>query len=147
MSWDETIPTIRPASMDAQTALTDRYQITSHLARGGMADVYEGRDNLLNRKVAIKVLHSQYSADEAFVKRFRREAQAAAKPQPPQHRRDLRLGTGAEHLFHRHGAGRRSPLRDVLKSEGALLPRRATEITAEVAGGPFGSPSGRTCAP
>ena len=36
MSWDETIPTIRPASMDAQTALTDRYQITSHLARGGM---------------------------------------------------------------------------------------------------------------
>ena len=39
MSWDETIPTIRLASMDAQTALTDRYQITSHLARGGMADV------------------------------------------------------------------------------------------------------------
>ena len=83
MSWDESLPTIRPSSMDAQTALTDRYQITSHLARGGMADVYEGKDNLLNRRVAIKVLHSQYSADEAFVKRFRREAQAAANLSHP----------------------------------------------------------------
>jgi eukaryotic-like serine/threonine-protein kinase len=43
-----------------------------------MADVYQGRDSLLGRKIAIKVLHSQFSADEAFVKRFRREAQAAA---------------------------------------------------------------------
>ena len=48
-----------------------------------MADVYQGQDTLLGRKVAIKILHSQYSSDEAFVKRFRREAQAAANLSHP----------------------------------------------------------------
>jgi len=133
MSWDETIPTIRPASMDAQTALTDRYQITSHLARGGMADVYEGRDNLLNRRVAIKVLHSQYSADEAFVKRFRREAQAAANLSHPNIVGIYDWGQAQNTYFIVMELVDGRSLRDVLKSEGALLPRRATEITAEVA--------------
>ena len=133
MSWDETIPTIRPASMDAQTTLTDRYQITSHLARGGMADVYEGRDNLLNRRVAIKVLHSQYSADEAFVKRFRREAQAAANLSHPNIVGIYDWGQAQNTYFIVMELVDGRSLRDVLKSEGALLPRRATEITAEVA--------------
>jgi eukaryotic-like serine/threonine-protein kinase len=133
MSWDESIPTIRPSSMDAQTALTDRYQITSHLARGGMADVYEGRDNLLNRRVAIKVLHSQYSADEAFVKRFRREAQAAANLSHPNIVGIYDWGQAQNTYFIVMELVDGRSLRDVLKSEGALLPRRATEITAEVA--------------
>ncbi len=133
MSWDESVPTIRPASMDAQTALTDRYQITSHLARGGMADVYEGRDNLLNRRVAIKVLHSQYSADDAFVKRFRREAQAAANLSHPNIVGIYDWGQAQNTYFIVMELVDGRSLRDVLKSEGALLPRRATEITAEVA--------------
>ena len=133
MSWDESIPTIRPSSMDAQTALTDRYQITSHLARGGMADVYEGRDNLLNRRVAIKVLHSQYSADEAFVKRFRREAQAAANLSHPNIVGIYDWGQAQNTYFIVMELVDGRSLRDVLRSEGALLPRRATEITAEVA--------------
>jgi serine/threonine-protein kinase len=119
--------------MDAQTALTDRYQITSHLARGGMADVYEGRDNLLNRRVAIKVLHSQYSADEAFVKRFRREAQAAANLSHPNIVGIYDWGQAQNTYFIVMELVDGRSLRDVLKSEGALLPRRATEITAEVA--------------
>jgi len=133
MSWDESLPTIRPSSMDAQTALTDRYQITSHLARGGMADVYEGRDNLLNRRVAIKVLHSQYSADEAFVKRFRREAQAAANLSHPNIVGIYDWGQAQNTYFIVMELVDGRSLRDVLRSEGALLPRRATEITAEVA--------------
>jgi eukaryotic-like serine/threonine-protein kinase len=133
MSWDESIPTIRPSSMDPQTALTDRYQITSHLARGGMADVYEGRDNLLNRRVAIKVLHSQYSADEAFVKRFRREAQAAANLSHPNIVGIYDWGQAQNTYFIVMELVDGRSLRDVLRSEGALLPRRATEITAEVA--------------
>ncbi|MGH8943395.1 MAG: Stk1 family PASTA domain-containing Ser/Thr kinase [Acidimicrobiia bacterium] len=119
--------------MDAQTALTDRYQITSHLARGGMADVYEGRDNLLNRRVAIKVLHSQYSADEAFVKRFRREAQAAANLSHPNIVGIYDWGQAQNTYFIVMELVDGRSLRDVLRSEGALLPRRATEITAEVA--------------
>ena len=43
MSWDRGHSYNPPSSMDAPTDLTERYHITSHLARGGMADVYEGR--------------------------------------------------------------------------------------------------------
>lgn len=119
--------------METPSALTDRYHVTSHLARGGMADVYEGQDTLLNRKVAIKVLHSQYSSDEAFVKRFRREAQAAANLS---HSNivgiyDWGQAQGTYFIVMELVEGR--SLRDVLKSEGALLSRRGTEIAAETA--------------
>lgn len=98
-----------------------------------MADVYQGRDTLLNRTVAIKVLHSQYSADEAFVKRFRREAQAAANLTHPNivGIYDWGQAQGTYFIVMELVDGR--SLRDVLKSEGALLPRRATEIAAETA--------------
>jgi serine/threonine-protein kinase len=98
-----------------------------------MADVYEGRDNLLNRRVAIKVLHSQYSADDAFVKRFRREAQAAANLSHPNIVGIYDWGQAQNTYFIVMELVDGRSLRDVLKSEGALLPRRATEITAEVA--------------
>lgn len=133
MSWDESIPTIPTASMEVPTALTERYRVTSHIARGGMADVYEGMDDLLNRKVAIKVLHAQFSADEAFVKRFRREAQAAANLSHPNIVGIYDWGQAQNTYFIVMELVDGRSLRDVLKSEGALLPRRATEITAEVA--------------
>jgi serine/threonine-protein kinase len=119
--------------MDTPSLLNDRYQVTSHIARGGMADVYEGRDLELNRQVAIKVLHSQFSSDEAFVKRFRREAQAAANLSHPNivGIYDWGQSAGTYYIVMEIVEGR--SLRDVLKSEGALLPRRATEIAAETA--------------
>lgn len=58
--------------------LGNRYEIIEKIGSGGMADVYKARCNLLNRYVAIKVLKSEFSKDEGFVKRFRAEAQAAA---------------------------------------------------------------------
>ena len=45
---------------------------------GGMAFVYRARDLLLNRIVAVKILSPHYTNDEEFVRKFRREAQAAA---------------------------------------------------------------------
>ena len=60
------------------TVLADRYRLDTHLARGGMADVYAATDELLGRKVAVKMLHANYATDSAFIHRFRREAQAAA---------------------------------------------------------------------
>ena len=47
--------------------LSGRYRITGHLARGGMADVHQAEDISLGRQVAIKILHPQFAADEAFV--------------------------------------------------------------------------------
>ena len=58
--------------------LGERYEVLSKIGAGGMADVYKGKDHMLNRYVAIKVLKKEYREDEDFVKKFRSEAQAAA---------------------------------------------------------------------
>ena len=58
--------------------LGKRYEVLSKVGAGGMADVYKGRDRMLNRYVAIKVLKREYKEDENFVRKFRSEAQAAA---------------------------------------------------------------------
>ena len=58
--------------------LGERYEVLSKIGAGGMADVYKGKDCMLNRYVAIKVLKKEYREDENFVRKFRSEAQAAA---------------------------------------------------------------------
>ena len=119
--------------MQTERTLADRYELVSHIARGGMADVYEARDTLLGRKVAVKVLHSQFSSDEAFVKRFRREAQAAANLSHPNIVSIYDWGEDGATYFIVMELIEGRTLRDVLKSENQLLPRRASEIGAEVA--------------
>jgi len=118
--------------MDFPHPLTDRYHLTSHLARGGMADVYQGQDTLLGRRVAVKMLHAQYSNDEAFVKRFRREAQAAANLAHPNIVGIYDWGQAGNTYFIVMELVDGRSMRDVLRSEGALLPRRAAEIGLEV---------------
>ncbi|HET6370656.1 MAG TPA: serine/threonine-protein kinase, partial [Nitrospiria bacterium] len=56
-----------------------KYELEGEIARGGMGVIYKATHTTLNRKVAIKVLHPQYSGDSAFVKRFLREARAMAR--------------------------------------------------------------------
>ena len=58
--------------------LGKRYEVLSKVGAGGMADVYKGKDHMLNRYVAIKVLKKEFREDENFVRKFRSEAQAAA---------------------------------------------------------------------
>lgn len=58
--------------------LGKRYEVLSKIGAGGMADVYKGKDVMLNRYVAIKILKKELREDETFVKKFRSEAQAAA---------------------------------------------------------------------
>jgi len=60
------------------THLGDRYDVGLVIGRGGMAEVYEGTDRRLNRRVAIKVLRPDLARDPMFQERFRREAQSAA---------------------------------------------------------------------
>jgi serine/threonine protein kinase len=59
--------------------LAGRYALVRLIARGGMADVWEAKDTLLERNVAVKILHPHLAADAAFVARFRTEAIAAAR--------------------------------------------------------------------
>ncbi len=61
-----------------QTLLNQRYELGPKIGEGGMASVYRGRDIRLNRRVAIKILHSHYVDDPEFLTRFQHEAQAAA---------------------------------------------------------------------
>ena len=55
-----------------------RYQLLRQVANGGMASIYEAIDTRLDRKVAVKIMHSHLAQDEAFVSRFIKEAKAAA---------------------------------------------------------------------
>lgn len=55
-----------------------RYQLNRQMATGGMASIYEAIDTRLDRKVAVKIMHSHLAQDEQFVERFIREAKAAA---------------------------------------------------------------------
>jgi serine/threonine-protein kinase len=69
--------------MEAGTLLNNRYQLLERIGTGGMADVYRARDLMLERTVAIKILHETYSNDKAFQDRFRQEARAAANLSHP----------------------------------------------------------------
>ena len=60
-----------------------RYRVLRRIGSGGMADVWLADDTHLQRRVALKVLHSRFSQDREFVERFRREAEAAAGLQHP----------------------------------------------------------------
>ena len=61
------------------TLLAGRYRFERRIAVGGMAEVWEAVDQVLDRAVAVKVLHPHLAGDQNFVDRFRREAIAAAR--------------------------------------------------------------------
>lgn len=58
---------------------TGNFLLERELGRGGMGGVYMGRDKMLDRPVAVKVMLKEYGADPEFVERFKHEAQAAAR--------------------------------------------------------------------
>jgi eukaryotic-like serine/threonine-protein kinase len=69
--------------LELEHVFNGRYRVDTRLGTGGMAIVYCGTDLLLRRRVAIKVLRDQFSADDDFIKRFSYEAQAAARLSHP----------------------------------------------------------------
>jgi serine/threonine-protein kinase len=70
-------------AMNEGQLLNNRYQLLEQLGSGGMSDVFRARDLMLERSVAIKVLHARYSNDTSFQQRFRQEARAAANLSHP----------------------------------------------------------------
>lgn len=61
----------------------DRYKVVGELGKGGMAVVYRAVDTMLDRTVAIKVIHSEEENQEKFSRRFRREAKTLANLSHP----------------------------------------------------------------
>ena len=61
-----------------QRTLGGRYVLEERIGNGGMAEVYRAQDKLLDRTVAVKILHAAYKNDTEFINKFQREAKAAA---------------------------------------------------------------------
>ena len=119
--------------MEPQRVLADRYALVSHLARGGMADIFVADDLRLERRVAVKVMHGQYAASDAFVARFRREAQAAGNLSHPNVVSIYDWGEDGGVYFMVMELVEGRDLRSVLKSDGPLLPQRVAQIARDVA--------------
>ncbi len=98
-----------------------------------MGDVFEAEDELLGRRVAVKLLHEHFARDEAFVTRFRREAQAAANLNHPNIVSIYDWGQYGQTYYMVMELIDGRTLREIRRSAGALLPRRAAEIAAEAA--------------
>ena len=62
----------------ASRVLSGRYELLEKIGDGGMAVVYKGKDKLLNRYIAVKILRPEFTKDATFVENFKRESQAAA---------------------------------------------------------------------
>jgi eukaryotic-like serine/threonine-protein kinase len=112
--------------------LLGRYEVGRLLGAGGMAEVFEGRDRLLARRVAIKVPLAQHAHDPEFAQRFRREAQAAASLSHPGVVAVYDTGSenGTHFIVMEFVDGR--TLKDVIRAEAPLYPDRAAEICADV---------------
>ena len=115
------------------TVLNGRYELHRPLGRGGMADVYLARDQLLDRPVAMKVLFPEFATDPAFVERFRREATAAANLNHPNivGVYDWGEADGTYFIVMEYVDGR--TLSDILRAEGPLHPDRVADVGADVA--------------
>jgi eukaryotic-like serine/threonine-protein kinase len=113
---------------------TNRYEIVRHIAQGGMAEVYLAHDQLLDRKVALKVLFPEYARDPAFVQRFRREAQSAANLNHPNIVAVFDWGedAGTYFIVMEYVEGR--SLRDAIHAEGPLYPNLAADLASDIAG-------------
>jgi eukaryotic-like serine/threonine-protein kinase len=116
-----------------QVIFNGRYELHRRLGRGGMAEVYLARDQLLDRPVAVKVLFPALATDAGFVERFRREAQAAANLQHPNIVSVFDWGeaNGTYFIVMEYVEG--LTLAEQLRDEGRLHPDRAAEITADIA--------------
>src|SRR6266540_2310111 len=114
--------------------LAGRYEVGRLLGAGGMAEVYEGHDRLLARRMAIKILLSQYAHDPAFLERFRREAQSAASLSHPNIVSVYDTGSDGDTWFIVMELVAGNTLRDLIHLHGPVHPARAAEICSEVAG-------------
>ncbi len=120
-------------SEQGPTVFNGRYELHRQLARGGTADVFLARDQLLDRPVAVKVLFSSFASDEKFVERFRQEAQSAANLSHPNIVAIYDWGEerGTYFIVMEYVEGR--SLAEILNTEGPLHPDRAAEIASDVA--------------
>jgi len=116
------------------TVLGGRYELVELAGEGGMASVWRASDRVLERPVAVKVLHAHLAADPSFLERFRAEALAEARLTHPSIVRvfDTGIEDGVAFIVMELLEG--ETLRDILGRQGALEPDRAVAILINVLG-------------
>ncbi len=113
--------------------LAERYEIIEKIAEGGMARVYRGRDIVLKRTVAVKILKDQMTGDAAFIRRFEREAQSAAALSHPHivNIYDVGEQDGIHFMVMEYVEG--DNLKDYIRRKGRLPVHEAVKITRQIA--------------
>jgi eukaryotic-like serine/threonine-protein kinase len=112
--------------------LGDRYEVMEKIGGGGMALVYKAKCRLLNRFVAIKVLRSEFTEDEEFVKKFRREAQSAASLSHPNIVGIYDVGTENHNYYIVMEYIKGQTLKEYIKGKGTLGVENATNIAIQI---------------
>lgn len=112
-----------------------RYEVQEKIGIGGMADVYRGKDTLLGRPVAIKILHQNFGSDQDFVARFKREAQAAGKlnHQNVVSMYDVGYDQGFHYIIMEYVAG--CTLKEYIQHHSRVTIQEAVKITIAIAEG------------
>ncbi|GFP29447.1 protein kinase domain-containing protein, partial [Candidatus Hakubella thermalkaliphila] len=115
-----------------QRTLNKRYKLLRKIGTGGMADVYLAEDLLLDRQVAIKIMHPQLAADPTFVERFKREARAVANLQHQNIVNVFDWGADEEiyYLVMEYLKGQN--LKDFLNSRAPLTPDTVVDIASKI---------------
>ena len=121
-------------SLTSGALLSDRYRLLRLIATGGMGQVWEADDAVLDRHVAVKILKPEYSSDTEFVERFRSEAKVTARISHPGVATvydygqidDPASGSPLSYLVMELVVG--EPLSDVLAREGTLPLRHTLDM-------------------
>ena len=116
-----------------ERVLDGRYALEALVGSGGMADVYRAKDQLLERTVAVKILHQQYENDTEFITRFQREAKAAARITHPNivNVYDVGVAEGRHYIVMEYVPGR--TLKERIKEEGPVPVPQALQIARQIA--------------
>ena len=113
--------------------VADRYELHEVVGTGGMSSVYRAVDTLLERNVALKILHPHYGEDAEYVERFRREARSVAQLSHPNIVTVIDRGEadGHQYIVFEYVDG--ESLKQLVDRTGPLPARRAVELGLQVA--------------
>ena len=112
--------------------LAERYVLLHEVGRGGMASVWEAKDEVLARTVAIKLLHGTLAEDPAFLERFRAEALAAARLTHPHIIQTFDTGSddGKPFIVMEFCPG--GTLGELIEKDGPLDPARCVDFSLQI---------------
>jgi serine/threonine-protein kinase len=115
--------------------IAGRYELEELVGSGGMSSVYRAHDRLLERTVALKILHEQFTRDDAYVERFRREARAVAQLAHPNIVTVIDRGEqdGRQFIVFEYVDGMN--LKELMVQDGPVSPRETIELALQVARG------------